>query len=233
MILLLEADKILSKKLCELVDRERIEVIDTERQVLEAIVKHRGEVKVIVVNHRRFSVILAHGLITQVCQKLGIKPMPVIGYHLKGDPEPPAMDRQMPGYRLIDYDDSDPDFPDKFFQALREAYPEINVDLGKAKIVWSARPEDLLDVGKWLEDAGFGEMEKLAQTMGPVVPPANPKPKSPAPARKLPEPVKKPPASTRGPLDYRKMYEDLKKEHEQLKKKHEDLLKQVKDIIDL
>lgn len=231
MILLLEADKILSKKFSDLLDRERIEVVDTERQLLEAIVKHKAEVKVIVVNHRRFSVILAHGLIAQVCQKLGIKPIAVIGYHLKGDPEPAAGHRQITGYHLIDYDDSDSDFPDKFFQALRKAYPDVKVDIGKAKIVWLAKPEDLLDVGKWLEDAGFGEMEKLAQTIGPVIPQAEPK--SSEPARKPPEPAKKPVASARGPLDYKKMYEDLKKEYEQLKKKHEELLNQVKDIIDL
>jgi len=233
MILLLEADKNLGKKLCDLLERERLVVVETERQILEMVVKYKDDIKAIIANHRQFSVILAHQLITQVCLKLDIKLIPAVGYHKQGDPEPQAEHRSMPGYRLIDCDEVDPGFPEKFIKTLREAYPDVNVEIEKAKILWAAKPEDLMDVGKWLEEVGFGQMDKIAQTAAPVVPKTKPKPPSPEPPKKPPARPKKSPEPPQGPPDYKKLYEDLKKEHEILKKKHDDLLKQVKDIIDL
>ena len=238
MILLLEPDKKLGKRISDLLDRERIDVVESERQVLEMVVKYKDDINAIIANHRQFSVILAHQLITQVCLKLDMKLIPAVGYHIKGDPEPLAEHRSMPGYRLIDCDESDPGFPEKFIKTLREAYPDVNVEIEKAKMLWAAKPEDLMDVGKWLEEAGFGQMDKIAQTAAPVVPKTKPKPPEPpkkpaAPPKKLAEPPKKPAEPPKGPPDYKKMYEDLKKEHDQLKKKHDELLKQVKDIINL
>lgn len=229
MILLLESDKNLSKKLSDLLDRERLVAVESERQVLEAIVKYKGDINAIIANHRQFSVILAHQLISQVCRKLEFKPIPAVGYHKKGDPIPVPQKAPDPGYQVIEYDDADPGFPEKLIRALREGYPDLNVDLTKAKMMWVAKSEDLMDVDQWLAEAGFGEMDKIAQSVAPVVPKTKPKPQP----QSQPKPQSQPPKSPAGGTDYKKMYEDLKKEHEALKKKHDELLKQVKDLIDL
>jgi len=239
MVLLLEADKTFGKKLSDLLDRERVVVVESERQALEMIVKYRDDINAIIANHSQYSVILAHNLITQVCEKLGIKPIPAVGYHRKGDPAPVPQKTPDPGYRLIGCDEADPGFPEKLIGAVRGAYPDLNADLSKARIMWNARSEDLMDLNEWLEEAGFGEMDKIAQSVAPVAPKTKPKPQPqpiPQPKPKPPEPPKKPPEPPeppKGPPDYKKLYEDLKKEHDALKAKHDELLKQVKDLIDL
>ncbi len=212
MILLLEADKNLSKKLCDLLDRERIICIESGQQILEMVVKYKNDINAIIANNNQFHEIMAHHVILKLCQKLQLKPPPVVCYYEKNDSElHEEYLKDLGLYKLIECDGADPGFPEKFITTLKEVYPGLNADVKKASVMWFTKPEELVDLGRWLREEGFFRGPETAPPAGTGA--AGTVQKS-------------------GP-DYEKMYRELKKKYDELKKEHDDLVEQVKDIIDL
>lgn len=211
MILILESDKSLSKKLCDLLGRERMICVDSGQQILEMICKYKNDIKVIIANNHLFCDIMAHQVISKLCQKLVIEPSPIICYYKKDDQDiHKEFIKDLGHNRFIECDEKNADFPERFIQIVKEAYPALNADIKKANERWVKKSEDFIDIGKWLEEEGFLKKGKTAQpteSFGSIKPQQG---KS---------------DSVMNNLDYKKMYNELKK-------KYDELLKQVEDLID-
>jgi hypothetical protein len=224
MILMLESDKAISKKLSDLLDRERIICLDSGKQLLEMIVKYKNDINVIVANNRMFREIKIHPLILKLCQKLNIKPPPVICYDQDGDRDSKKDDQvineemmeNLGLYKLIEYDELNSDFPEVFIETIKEAYPGLRADVKKASVLWTTKPGEFVDIGGWLQEEGFFGADKTAE---PAKPSGTTKPSAP--------PITaKPSAPKKENLDYEKMYDELKK-------KYDDLLKQMQNLLNL
>jgi hypothetical protein len=216
---MLEPDKALGKKLSDLLDRERIIGLDSGKQLLEMIVKYKSDINVIVANNRIFREMKIHSLILKLCQKLNIKPPPVICYDQNGGRDSKKDDQvinedmmeNLGLYKLIEYDELNSDFPEVFIETIREAYPGLRADVKKASVLWTTKPGEFVDIGGWLQEEGFFGADKTA---------------APAKPSAAANPPQKPSAPKKENLDYEKMYHELKK-------KYDDLLKQMQDLLNL
>ena len=84
MILLVEEDKTVGKKLCDMLNQERIITVGSAQQVLEALVHHKSSLKVIIANARAVRAITSNDLIMRLCGKIRIEIPPIIGFYRKG-----------------------------------------------------------------------------------------------------------------------------------------------------
>jgi len=207
MILLLESENIVRKKLSDLLNRERIIGVGTKQQILEALVRHRNKFHVIIANIRLLKEVLSEQTILKLCKKLSINMPPIVGFFKEGDKTVKDFKGTKEKYTIIKYDEKDHTFPGEYIKAIKDVYPELNVDINKANEVWlkGSETKDLLDVQSWLKNEGFikkpreekvSEKEKYAE----------------------PEPE--------GDIDYKKAYLEIKK-------KYDELLKYVKELTDL
>jgi len=211
MILILESDKSLSKKLCDLLNRERIICVDSGQQIVEMVCKYKNDINVIIANNHLLYDIMVHQVILKLCQKLVIEPSPIICYYKKDDQDiHKEFIKDLGQNKLIECDEKNVDFPERFIQIVKEAYPALNADIKKANEMWVKKPEDFVDIGKWLEEEGFLKTGKTAQ---------------PTESYSLIKPQPRKLNSKKDDLDYEKMYNELKK-------KYDELLKEVKDLID-
>ena len=70
MILLIEPDKAIRKKLSDLLSRERIIGVDSAQQTLEMILKFKDNLNVIIANIRLLREAISRDIISKLCQKL-------------------------------------------------------------------------------------------------------------------------------------------------------------------
>ncbi len=206
-ILLIEPDKTVRKKLCDLLSRERIIGIDSISQTLEMVCKYKAEVDVIIAGIRLLREIISHRAIFRLCEKLRFDTPPLLGFYRNGDERTvKEFQRNNKQYKLVRYNEADSSFPDQYIQMIKEVYPGLNADLTRSREVWSKEIEEFVDPRKWLEEEGFldiGEKPKKRIIAGKQ--------------RKVGKAVIG--------VDYKKLYFEYKK-------KYDELLEYVKELTD-
>jgi hypothetical protein len=211
MILLVEEDKIASKKLCDILNQERIITVDSAQQVLEALVHHKTKLKVIVANARAISAITSKDLIVRLCEKIKIKMPPIIGLYRKGQEQlVKKLIENKNEQKFVKYDDKDTDFPSKYVKAIRDQYPDLRVDVDKVITGWTRveKTQDIDDVRSWLKNEGFVE-EK----------PRKVKDKKEGFAEKTPKKANEKKAAEAiddKNVDYKKLYFEVKEKYDEL-----------------
>ena len=163
MIILIESDKNKRKELGDLLPKERILTFGSTQDVLEQIAKYKNEINIIIANLPYLYTIASdqNQTMQKLCDKLCIKIPPLIGYYGKKEEKHPIFKKALEkceNYELVKYDKKDKEFPAKFIEAIRKEYRDLNVDLKKAKRIWSGEEEqfeDLSDIKKLLEEEGF------------------------------------------------------------------------------
>jgi hypothetical protein len=164
MILLIEPDKKIRKKLGDLLSRERIICVGNATETMEMVCKFKNKFDLIIANIRFLRAVIAQDKLTRLCQKLYIDIPPILGYFIKEDREfKKDFEKIYKDYKFIEYDEKNPIFPDQYIKVIRKLYPGVTVDVSKAVQSWQ-KPEpsvELADLRTWLEKEGFvPEIEK-------------------------------------------------------------------------
>ncbi len=208
MILLLESESGVRKKLSDLLPRERIIGVGNKQQILEALVRHRNKFNLIIADIRLLKEVLSEQTILKLCKKLSITMPPIVGFFKEGDKKLKNFKETREEYKIIKYDEQDHKFPSEYIKAIKDVYSELNVDINKANEVWlkGSETQDLLDVQSWLKDEGFIKKARKAKT-----------PRKEKSIEKEPE----------------EEIHDYKKAYFEIKKKYDELLKYVKELTDL
>lgn len=229
MILLIEPNKRIRKRLCDLLNRERILGVSSYVQTLEMIAKFRNNINIIIANIRLFKNILLKGTLFRLCQKLYIEIPPILVFYRKGDEKiKEEFEKNKVNCSLVWFDAEDTSFPERYIGAIKNLYPEIIADISKATEIWlkGEESETPKDHRKWLEEEGFLEaMEnlkigKLTRDVEQIIPLM----KKMLFEEKKGSQEKKP--KKKQETDYKRMYLELKR-------KHNELLKYVKELVDL
>lgn len=164
MILLIEPDKGIRKRLGDLLSRERIICVGNATETMEMVCKFKNKFDLIIANVRFLRAVIVQDKLTRLCQKLYIEIPPVLGYFIKEDREfKEDFKKIYKGYKYIEYDEKDPTFPSQYIEIVRKLYPGVIVDADKATQSWQ-KPEpsvEFADLRTWLEKEGFvPEVEK-------------------------------------------------------------------------
>ena len=211
MILIIESDITIRKKLSDLLSRERIIGIDTVQQLLEMICKFKSRLDVVVVDIHQLHEIISKKVVFRLCEKLHIDAPPIVGIYKDGDQKTKEVfGKNNIGYRILKYDDKDSNFPEQYIETIKEVYPGVHADLEKAREIWLEKKEDdgLVDIRKWIEEEGFLEIvDKM----------------------KIGESEKKVNIDQSKTKTSRKNYKKL---YFELKEKYDELLKYVKELAD-
>ncbi|MGB3340877.1 MAG: hypothetical protein WBB37_05295 [bacterium] len=211
MILIIETDVTMSKKLRDLLNREKIIDIDSVQQMLEMICKFKNNLNVIVTDIHQLHEIISKKVVFRLCEKLYIDTPPIIGIYRDGDEKiKEELEKDNIGCELLKYNDKDSSFPEQYIEAIKKVYPGVHADVETARKIWLEEKEndDLVDLHKWMKEEGFSEIMDKAR-IG----------KSGKKARIGKSAIKS------SKKDYKKLYFELKK-------KHDELLKYVKDLAD-
>jgi len=228
MILLIEPDKAIRKKLCDLLSRERIIGVDSVQQTLEMILKFKNNINVIIANIRLLRKILSNQIIFRLCEKLSLKTPPIVGFYKKNDEEiKKEFEKNNKQYKLIEYNEKDYSFPGQYIQAIKEVYPELTADIEKAREVWlkEKETEDLVDLRKWFEEEDFLEIIKNLKIGKPgkdtehIIP-------------SIEEMTAEKTVEKKEEIEEINKEKNYKKMYFELKKKHDELLRYVKELID-
>jgi len=158
MILLIEPDKTVKKKLCDLLNKERVIGVDSVQQSLEVLCKFKSDLNVIILNIHLLREILSNQIVFRLCQKLCFDTPPILGIYKNSDKKiKEEFEKDNKQYRLIEYNEKDYSFPGQFIQAMKEIYPGLNADIEKARESWKKeeRGEDLTKVRKWMKEEGL------------------------------------------------------------------------------
>jgi DNA-binding NtrC family response regulator len=211
MILIIESDIIIRKKLSDLLSKERIIGIDSVQQMLEMICKFKNNVNVMVADIHQLHEIISKKVVFRLCDRFHIDAPPIVGIYTDGDENiKKEFERDNIGYKLLKYNDKDCSFPEQYIETIKEVYPQVHADIEKAREIWleEKETEDFVDIRKWIEEEGFSEIvDKM----------------------KIGESDKK--AST-GKSKIKKSTKDYKKLYFELKQKYDELLKYVKELTD-
>jgi hypothetical protein len=158
MILLIEPDKEIRKRLGDLLSKERIICVGNATETMEMICKFKNKFDLIIANVRFLRAVVVQDKLTKLCQKLYIEIPPIVGYCIKEDREfKEEFEKIYKGYTFIEYDEKDTTFPDQYIKVVRKLYPGVIVNAGKANQSWQ-KPEpsaELADLRAWLEKEGF------------------------------------------------------------------------------
>jgi DNA-binding NtrC family response regulator len=211
MILIIESDTTVRKKLSDLLSRERIIGIDSVQQMLEMLCKFRNNLNLIVADIHQLHEIISKKVVFRLCEKLHIDTPPVVGIYKDGDEKiKEEFEKNNIGYKLLKYNDKDCSFPEQYIETIKEVYPGVHADVEKAREIWLEEKEndDLVDIRKWVEEEGFLEIiDKI----------------------RIGESEKKVNAgkskTKRSSKDYKKLYFEIKQ-------KYDELLKYVKELAD-
>lgn len=164
MILLIEPDKNIRKKLGDLINKERIICVGQVTETLERICKFKDRFDLIIANIRLLHAVLSHQTLSRLCQRLYIEVPPILGYYKREDRKfRDEFKKNYKEYRLIEYNVKDNAFPERFVLIVKELYPEVIASIDKAKETWQKKetPVELRDLHMWLEKEGFiDEVEK-------------------------------------------------------------------------
>ena len=229
MILLIEPNRRIRKRLCDLLSRERILAIGSYPETLEMIAKFKNRIDIIIASIRMFKDILLRGTLFRLCQKLYIEIPPILVLHRRGDEKiKEEFEKNKVNCLLIWFDGEDTSFPERYIAAIKTLYPEVIADINKATETWlkGEESETPKDHRKWLEQEGFLEaMEnlkigKLTRDVEQIIPLMK---KMLSEEKKGPQ-VKRP--KRKQGTNYKRMYLELKR-------KHDELLKYVKELVDL
>ncbi len=158
MILLIEPDKTIRKKLCDLLSRERIVGVGSISETLEMICKFKNNFDIIIANTRLLNEIFAKGTLFRLCDKLYINVPPILGIYNKSDAEVVKQLKKIhEKCEFIEYDKKNNHFPEQYIQATKELFPQLIVDINKAKESWviKMKHEEQVDPHAWLEQEGF------------------------------------------------------------------------------
>ncbi|MGB3478670.1 MAG: hypothetical protein WBB67_05875 [bacterium] len=211
MILIIESDTTVRKKLSDLLSRERIIGIDTVQQMLEMICKFKNNLNLIVTDIHQLHEIISNKVVFRLCEKLHIDTPPIVGIYEDGDEKIKAeFEKNNIGYKLLKYNDKDCSFPERYIGVIKEVYPGVHADVEKAREIWLEEKENdgLVDIRKWIEEEGFLEIiDKI----------------------KIGESGKK---ANIGKLKIKGSRKDYKKLYFELKQKYDELLKYVKELTD-
>lgn len=228
MILLIEPDKTIRKKLCDLLSRERITGVDSVRQTLKMVCKFKNKLDIIIANIRVLREILSNQIIFRLCQKLSIETPPIVGFYKKGDEKiKKEFEKNNKQYKLIEYNERDYSFPGQYIQAIKEVYPELTADIEKAREVWlkENETEDLVDLRKWFEEEDFLEIIENSKIGKPekdtehIIP-------------SIEEMLVEKTVEGKEEIEEIDKEKNYKKMYFELKKKHDELLRYVKELID-
>jgi hypothetical protein len=163
MILLIEPFKKRRKRLCDLLSRERIIGVDSITETLEMVCKFKNSFDILVANIHLLYEILSRETLFRLCDKLYIEVPPVLGLYTKDDEEiRDEFEKKYSQYKLLEYDDADDNFPERYIQTVRELFPDVMADVNKATQAWLKREEtkDPTETREWLELEGFIEPRK-------------------------------------------------------------------------
>ncbi|MGB3340464.1 MAG: hypothetical protein WBB37_03170 [bacterium] len=158
MILMAEDDIKVRKKLCDVLHRERVIAVGSPERALEALVQHKGELKVIIANTRSVRGITSKDIIERLCKKLEIEVPPIIGVYRKGEEQ--MVKKIIEGrndQKFVKYDEKDSNFPTKYIQAIKTQYSDLLIDDDSIDTDWAKGEEkqDIEHVRNWLSDEGF------------------------------------------------------------------------------
>ena len=176
---MIEPNKTISKRLCDMLNKERIITVTTIPSTLEMIVKFKNNFNLIIANIRILNNMLATGTLTRLCEKLYIEIPPILALHRTGDEKiKEQIEHDHPEYLLLEYVKDDNSFPEKYLGAIEKLHPEANVSLNDANDVWlrGEEHEAFLDPQKWLVEQGFLEalqktkFHKLSREMEQMIP---------------------------------------------------------------
>jgi hypothetical protein len=164
MILLIEPDKGIRKKIGDLLSRERIICVGNATETMEMVCKFKNKFDLIIANVRFLRAVVVQDKLARLCQKLYIEIPPILGYFTKEDRKfKEDFEKIYKGYKFVEYDEKDPTFPDRYIEMVRELYPGVIADVVKASQSWQ-KPEpsvEFADLRTWLEQEGFvPEVEK-------------------------------------------------------------------------
>ncbi len=211
MILIIETDVTMRKKLSDLLCKERIIGIDSVQQILEMICKFRNDLNVIVTDIHQLHEIMSKKVLFRLCEKLHIDAPPIVGIYKNGDEKiKKEFEKNNTGYKLLKYNDKDCSFPELYIETIKEVYPQVHADIEKAREIWLEKRENdgLIDIRKWIEEEGFLETPDKTKIN-----------KSEAKVN-----VRKP-KTKKAEKNYEKMYIELKQ-------KYDELVEYVKELSD-
>jgi len=215
MIIIAEPNKDIKKRLCDLLSKERVIGVTTIADSLETLCKFRNNIDVIIVNIAMLKEILSNQMLHRLCQKLGLKEPPILGYFTNGQKElKNILEKSHANITLIEYSDHYAGFPDRYISALKKLYPAVNVDIEKTKEVWGKQEaqQEFVDIRKWLEEEGFAEAIEKKELQEEV--------------KRVEETLA---SSEEKPV---RPEENYKKLYFELKNKYDELLSYVKELID-
>jgi DNA-binding NtrC family response regulator len=211
LILIIESDTAVRKKLSDLLSRERIIGLDSVQQMLEMLCKFKNEVNVIVTDINQLAEIISKKIVFKLCGRLRIDTPPIVGICKGGDENTRReFEKRHTGYKVLKYNSKDHSFPELFIETIKEVYPHVRVDIEKARDKWSGKGEDeeLIDIRKWIAEEGFSNTVDKKKTDNSA---------KPAGAGETP--------SKGSGKNYEKLYFELKK-------KYDELLEYVKELTD-
>jgi hypothetical protein len=178
MILLIEPNKSIRKRVCDLLSRERILGVGSYDETLEMLAKFRNNIVLIVANIRLLKDILTKGTLFRLCNKLYIEIPPIIALYKRGDEKiKDEFEKNKAVRHLVVYDGEDNSFPERYIDKVREAYPEVIANMKTANENWLRGDEEQpADMKKWLKKEGFlqaiegSKFNKVARDIEEVLP---------------------------------------------------------------
>jgi hypothetical protein len=221
MILLIEPNRKIRKRVCDLLIRERIIAVGTYAETLEMIAKFQRRFNIIIANIRVLNDILNKKTLFRLCQKLYVDVPPILALFRKGDEKiKEQIEDKYKQYRLVEYDGDDTSFPERYITAVKEIYPEVIAEIDKANELWLRGDESAttIDPREWLVREGFLDVledtkyGKIAKEMEKVLPIIR---KMMSTAESHEAPVAK---KDQRKSDYEKQYLDLKRKFDLLVK---------------
>lgn len=221
MILLIEPNRKIRKRICDLLSRERIIAVGTYAETLEMIAKFQRRFNIIIANIRVLNDILNKKTLFRLCQKLCIEVPPILALFRKGDEKTKEqIEEKYEQYKLVEYDGEDTSFPDRYIAAVKEIYPEVIAEIDKANELWLRGDESemAIDARDWLVKEGFLDVledtkyGKIAKEMEKVLPIIQ---KMMSTAESNETTVAK---KEQGKTDYEKQYLDMKRKFDLLVK---------------
>ncbi|HEX7320633.1 MAG TPA: hypothetical protein VF399_09820 [bacterium] len=226
MLIIIDANTGLRKKLCDILKKERIIPVNSVMTALEKICHFRGEINVVISNVDYLLEIFSRKTISKVCSKLYINEPPVIGYFTSDKAQ--QRDELIAlgaDYPLLECSETDLRFPDKYIAEIVKVYPELNYDMEKAYHYWTKAPEqaaEYIDPRKWLLEQGFVDIIKQAEQE----PSASPALEDTILAIQS---MLEPPVETEvRNIDYKQLYLETKKQYDQLSHYVRELIEMMK-----
>jgi hypothetical protein len=178
MILLIEPNRKIRKRICDLLSRERIIAVGTYAETLEMIAKFQKRLNIMIANIRVLDDILSKQTLFRLCEKLHTDVPPILAIYRKGDDKvKEKFDEKYSDYTLLQYDGDDNSWPEQYIAAVKRLYPEVIAELKKATESWlKGEPEIQVDAREWLVKEGFLDViegtkyGKMAKEMEHVLP---------------------------------------------------------------